>query len=237
MSSPPRPSCFFFERSVGLRGASPGAALRVRQRSGGGTGAVVWDAALVLAAFLARSAAHLPPPPGRRLRLPLHRRAAIELGAGTGLVGLAAAGLGANVTVTDLEEAQDLLKMNIENNQHLITGSIQAKVLKWGEDVTDFLPAPDYILMADCIYYEESLEPLIKTLTDLSGPETQILCCYEERTMGKNPEVERRYFELLQKDFELEKVPLDKHDEEYRSEDIHIFVIRKKGTVSSYRDK
>lgn len=24
-----------------------------------------------------------------------------------------------------------------------------------GEDVTDFLPAPDFILMADCIYYEE----------------------------------------------------------------------------------
>uniref|UniRef100_A0A8D2J6N9 Uncharacterized protein n=1 Tax=Varanus komodoensis TaxID=61221 RepID=A0A8D2J6N9_VARKO len=33
----------------------------------------------------------------------------------------------ADVTVTDLEEVQDLLKMNIENNQHLITGSIQAK--------------------------------------------------------------------------------------------------------------
>uniref|UniRef100_A0ACB8G6H8 Uncharacterized protein n=2 Tax=Sphaerodactylus townsendi TaxID=933632 RepID=A0ACB8G6H8_9SAUR len=120
--------------------------------------------------------------------------------------------------------------MNIENNQHLVTGSIQAKVLKWGEEVTDFLPAPDYILMADCIYYEESLEPLIKTLKDLSHPETHILCCYEERTMGKNPEVERRYFELLQKDFELEKVPLDKQDEEYQSEDILIFIIRRKRT-------
>ncbi|XP_077180216.1 protein N-lysine methyltransferase METTL21D [Paroedura picta] len=202
--------------------------LRVWQRGAGGPGGVVWDAALVLAAFLERSAAHLPAPPGRRLRLPLRRQAALELGAGTGLVGLRAAALGANVTVTDLEEVQDLLKKNIESNQHLISGSIQAKVLKWGEDVTDFLPAPDYILMADCIYYEESLEPLIKTLKDLSGPETQILCCYEERTMGKNPEVERRFFELLQKDFELEKVPLDKHDEEYRSEDIHIFIIQKK---------
>nr|XP_034953175.1 protein-lysine methyltransferase METTL21D [Zootoca vivipara] len=141
-----------------------------------------------------------------------------------------AASLGANVTVTDLDEVQDLLKMNIEKNRHLITGSIQAKVLKWGEEVSDFLPAPDYILMADCIYYEESLEPLLKTLKDLAGPETTILCCYEERTMGKNPEVEKKYFELLQKDFDLEKVPLEKHDEEYRSEDIHIFIIRKKKT-------
>ncbi|XP_060117387.1 protein N-lysine methyltransferase METTL21D [Heteronotia binoei] len=210
------------ERAVGLRGrAGP---LRVGQRSAGGTGVVVWDAALVLAAFLDKSAAPAAP------RLPLRQKAALELGAGTGLVGLMAAALGANVTVTDLEEVQDLLEMNIEKNRHLITGSVQAKVLKWGEEVTDFLPVPDYILMADCIYYEESLEPLIKTLKDLSGPETQILCCYEERTMGKNPEVERRYFELLQKDFELEQVPLDQHDEEYRSEDIHIFIIRKKRT-------
>uniref|UniRef100_A0A8C3IGT6 Valosin containing protein lysine methyltransferase n=1 Tax=Chrysemys picta bellii TaxID=8478 RepID=A0A8C3IGT6_CHRPI len=133
-----------------------------------------------------------------------------------------------DVTVTDLEELQDLLNINIEKNKHLVTGSVQAKVLKWGEDVKEFLPAPDYILMADCIYYEESLGPLLKTLKDLSGPDTCIICCYEQRTMGKNPEIERKYFELLQMDFELEKVPLEEHDEEYRSEDIHILNIRRK---------
>ncbi|KAM7165431.1 protein N-lysine methyltransferase METTL21D isoform 2-T2 [Macrochelys suwanniensis] len=138
------------------------------------------------------------------------------------------AGERADVTVTDLEELQDLLNVNIEKNKHLVTGSVQAKVLKWGEDVKEFLPAPDYILMADCIYYEESLEPLLKTLKDLSGPDTCIICCYEQRTMGKNPEIERKYLELLQVDFELEKVPLEKHDEEYRSEDIHILNIRRK---------
>ncbi|XP_009892232.1 PREDICTED: protein-lysine methyltransferase METTL21D [Charadrius vociferus] len=136
----------------------------------------------------------------------------------------------ANVTVTDLEELQELLLVNIENNRHLVTGSVRAKVLKWGEDVAEFLPPPDYILMADCIYYEESLEPLLKTLKDLTGPDTCILCCYEQRTMGKNPEIERKYFELLQMDFELEKIPLDKHDEEYRSEDIHIVTIHRKQT-------
>ncbi|XP_035744319.1 protein-lysine methyltransferase METTL21D, partial [Egretta garzetta] len=134
----------------------------------------------------------------------------------------------ADVTVTDLEELQELLMVNIENNKQLVTGSVRAKVLKWGEDVTEFQPPPDYILMADCIYYEESLEPLLKTLKDLTGPETCVLCCYEQRTMGKNPEIERRYFELLQMDFELEKIPLDKHDEEYRSEDIQIVNIHRK---------
>ncbi|XP_062974577.1 protein N-lysine methyltransferase METTL21D [Elgaria multicarinata webbii] len=218
-------SSSLFERELWRRDGD--GAFRLAQRSAGGTGSVVWDAALVLARFLEKSAAQAgggAPPRGLRLR----HKAVLELGAGTGLVGLMAASLGANVTVTDLEEVQDLLKMNIETNRHLITGSIRAKVLKWGKEVTDFLPAPDYILMADCIYYEESLEPLLKTLKDLAGPDTSILCCYEERTMGKNPEVEKRYFELLQRDFEMEKVPLDEHDEEYRSEDIHIFIIRKK---------
>lgn len=38
----------------------------------------------------------------------------------------------AHVTVTDLEDLQTLLKLNIgENQMHISTGSITAKVLKW----------------------------------------------------------------------------------------------------------
>ncbi|NXU60700.1 MT21D methyltransferase, partial [Horornis vulcanius] len=175
-----------------------GPALRLEQRAAGGVGCVVWDAALVLAKFLETGAC------------PLARRHVLELGAGTGTVGIMAATLGANVTVTDLEELQELLMVNIENNKHLVTGSVRAKVLKWF-----------------------SLEPLLKTLKDLTGPDTCVLCCYEQRTMGKNPEIERKYFELLQRDFELEKIPLDRHDEEYRSEDIHILNIHRKRTVGA----
>uniref|UniRef100_A0A8C5Q4H2 Valosin containing protein lysine methyltransferase n=1 Tax=Leptobrachium leishanense TaxID=445787 RepID=A0A8C5Q4H2_9ANUR len=91
-----------------------------------------------------------------------------------------------------------------------------------GEDVAGYLPPPDYILMADCIYYEESVHPLLKTLKDLAGPETSILCCYEQRTTGRNPEIERRFLELLERDFALEQIPLEEHDAEYRSEDIRI---------------
>ncbi|XP_073433819.1 protein N-lysine methyltransferase METTL21D isoform X2 [Dendrobates tinctorius] len=137
-------------------------------------------------------------------------------------------GVRVDVTVTDLEDLQDLMKMNIKSNSALITGSCEAKVLKWGEDVTDFSPSPDYILMADCIYYEESLQPLLKTLRDLASGETCIVCCYEERTTGKNPEIERKFFELLKMDFDYEEVPIEKHDEEYRSEDIHILQIYRK---------
>lgn len=40
--------------------------------------------------------------------------------------------------------------------------------------------------------------------------------------------------QLLQVDFELEGIPLDQHDEEYRSEDIHIVNIHRKRTVGSW---
>ncbi|XP_068111819.1 protein N-lysine methyltransferase METTL21D [Hyperolius riggenbachi] len=197
-----------------------GRALGIRQLSSGDVGCVVWDAAIVLAKFLERQESAEP---GL-----LRGRALLELGAGTGIVGIAAAALGAHVTVTDLEELQDLMNTNIDSNAHLITGSCQAKVLKWGEEIPDSLRPPDYILIADCIYYEESLEPLLKTLHNLSGPDTCIFCCYEERTTGKNPEIEKKFFELLRGDFEYEEVPIEKHDEEYRSEDIHILQVYRK---------
>ncbi|XP_047677026.1 protein-lysine methyltransferase METTL21D isoform X2 [Tachysurus fulvidraco] len=135
----------------------------------------------------------------------------------------------ANVTVTDLEDLQPLLQLNIQENQELFrAGSITAKVLKWGENVTDFLPHPDYILMADCIYYEKSVVPLVETLKLLSGPDTCIICCYEQRTMGVNPEVEKRFFELLLQDFEAEEVPAERQDPEFNSPDIHILHLRRR---------
>ncbi|XP_062863666.1 protein-lysine methyltransferase METTL21D [Trichomycterus rosablanca] len=202
-----------------------GSVIKVFQCSKGDVGCVVWDAAIVLSKYLETEQFNNPLTGYNSWS----SKSVMELGAGTGLVGLMAASLGAHVTVTDLEDLQSLLKLNIQENRELIsTGSITAKVLKWGDDVTDFLPHPHYILMADCIYYEQSVEPLVETLKLLAGPETSIICCYEQRTMGINPEVENRFFELLLKDFEAEEVPAEKQDPEFNSPDIHILQIRRR---------
>ncbi|XP_028994343.1 protein-lysine methyltransferase METTL21D [Betta splendens] len=205
-----------------------GCVLRVKQCYLGDVGCVVWDAAIVLAKYLETKQFHDPP---SGVNTWADRRV-VELGAGTGVVGLMAATLGAQVTVTDLEDLQPLLRVNIQENQALISsGSIAAKVLKWGEDVSEFLPPPHFVLMADCIYYEQSIVPLVESLKLLSGPETCIICCYEQRTEGINPKVEKRFFELLQQSFNCEEVPTDKHDPEFQSPDIHIIHIRKKAFV------
>ncbi|KAM9466207.1 protein N-lysine methyltransferase METTL21D [Clarias gariepinus] len=202
-----------------------GSILKLYQYSTGDVGCVVWDAAIVLSKYL-ETEQFCNSQSGVSTWSCKHM---IELGAGTGLVGIMAASLGANVTVTDLEDLQPLLELNIRENRELLsTGSITAKVLKWGGNVTDFLPYPDYILMADCIYYEQSVVPLVETLKLLAGPETCVICCYEQRTMGVNPEIEKRFFELLLQDFKAEKVPAERQDPEFNSPDIHILRLRRR---------
>ncbi|KAF0044400.1 hypothetical protein F2P81_003558 [Scophthalmus maximus] len=164
-----------------------GRALKVKQCYLGDVGCVVWDAAIVLAKYL-ETKQFYDPPGGVDVWA---GRSVLELGAGTGVVGLMAATLG-------------------------------------GEDVSDFLPPPQYILMADCIYYEQSIVPLVESLKLLSGPETCIICCYEQRTEGVNPKVEREFFELLKQHFRCEEIPLDRQDPEFSSPDIHILHIRTK---------
>ncbi|XP_059209553.1 protein-lysine methyltransferase METTL21D [Centropristis striata] len=204
-----------------------GSTLKLKQCYLGDVGCVVWDAAIVLAKYL-ETKQFYDPSSGVNVWA---GRSVVELGAGTGVVGLMAATLGAVVTVTDLEDLQTLLKLNIQENQALInsgSGSVTAKVLKWGEDLSDFHPLPQYVLMADCIYYEQSIVPLVESLKLLSGPETCIICCYEQRTEGVNPEMERKFFELLQQHFHCEEIPSDKQDPEFSSPDIHILHIRRK---------
>uniref|UniRef100_A0A3B4YAX3 Valosin containing protein lysine (K) methyltransferase n=1 Tax=Seriola lalandi dorsalis TaxID=1841481 RepID=A0A3B4YAX3_SERLL len=164
-----------------------GCALKVRQCYLGDVGCVVWDAAIVLAKYL-ETEQFYDPSKGVNVWA---GRSVVELGAGTGVVGLMAATLG-------------------------------------GEDVSEFFPPPHYVLMADCIYYEQSIVPLVESLKLLSGPETCIICCYEQRTEGVNPKVERRFFELLKQHFSCEEIPSDKQDPEFSSPDIHILHIRRK---------
>lgn len=42
----------------------------------------------------------------------------------------------------------------------------------------------------------QSISPLVESLKSLSGPETLIICCYEQRTEGVNPKVEEQFFEV-----------------------------------------
>eukprot|EP01062_Namystynia_karyoxenos_P015753 TRINITY_DN15740_c0_g1_i1.p1 TRINITY_DN15740_c0_g1~~TRINITY_DN15740_c0_g1_i1.p1 ORF type:complete len:239 (+),score=72.35 TRINITY_DN15740_c0_g1_i1:75-791(+) len=82
----------------------------------------VWDAALVLAHFLARR--------GR-----LDGTVCCELGSGTGIVAAAAAALGAEVVATDFPEVCELTARNAELNASITGGRLRVEPLDW--DMSD----------------------------------------------------------------------------------------------------
>ncbi|XP_047955894.1 protein N-lysine methyltransferase METTL21A-like [Salvia hispanica] len=137
----------------------------IRQLPFQGLSFQLWPAAATLVSLLDRQALPLlpPPSPNRPLRL-------LELGSGTGLVGIAAAAvLGAAVTVTDLPHVLPNLQFNVDANAAALAprgGHVRVAALSWGDEAqmeevgTKF----DVVLGSDVVYHDHLYEPLLQTL-------------------------------------------------------------------------
>lgn len=126
----------------------------------------------------------------------------LELGAGTGIVGIVAAklfGPQVQVTITDVTKVVPNMKKNIEINQFEID-NITAAPLEWGEKITnpDYL-SQDYIVASDVIYYEELFEILIQTLVELTeGRSIKTIIAVERRR-----KMENRFWKRIAKYFHV----------------------------------
>ncbi|XP_057309361.1 protein N-lysine methyltransferase METTL21D-like [Hydractinia symbiolongicarpus] len=183
----------------------------IYQATIGDVGYVVWDAALVLSKFIDGSYC--------KSIFPLDGKNVIELGAGTGIVGMVAATLGAFVKVTDLDELVPLMTKNITENK---LQNIKACELTWDKEL-HFHEKFDYIFVADCIYYDKSLKPLVETMNKLCTSSTIIFLSYEERHTEHKIKLQKDFFELASKYFNIEEIPASYQDSVFRSDDIHIF--------------
>ena len=85
---------------------------------------------------------------------------------------------------------------------------------------------PDLILVSDCVYFEESLAPLIFTLRELvkaSNNSATILLSYEIRDYSeKKKKVKEDFFSLAERYFLIKEIPTSDCHEEYASEDIKV---------------
>ncbi|NXE45570.1 MT21A methyltransferase, partial [Casuarius casuarius] len=195
-----------------------------------GVAAVVWDAAVVLCTYLETGS------------VDLRDRAVIELGAGTGLLGIVAAllgkgcvlacfrpqrngralpcRLGARVTITDRAAALALLESNVRAN---LPPELQPRAavqeLTWGQDLGRFPPgAFDFILGSDIVYLEETFADLLQTLEHLCAEHTVILLSCRiryERDLG--------FLEMLRGRFSVREVHYDP------SKDVHIYQAQRGG--------
>eukprot|EP00931_Biecheleriopsis_adriatica_P118126 TRINITY_DN93589_c0_g1_i1.p1 TRINITY_DN93589_c0_g1~~TRINITY_DN93589_c0_g1_i1.p1 ORF type:complete len:546 (+),score=67.14 TRINITY_DN93589_c0_g1_i1:72-1709(+) len=141
------------------------------------TGGVLWDSGLALAKFLVWREATQPGVTGKR---------ALELGAGTGVVGLTLGMLGCSVKITDCEdEILALLERNVEAN--CLTSQVSVHRLDFEDRSTFFgdgdSPCFDLVVGAE-ILYEEAHASHLARVFDVhvpAGCSSEVLLAYSHR--------------------------------------------------------
>ncbi|XP_049588614.1 EEF1A lysine methyltransferase 3-like [Syngnathus scovelli] len=123
-----------------------------------GVAALVWESAVQLCRYFE---GHSVEWRGRRV---------IELGSGTGVVGIVAARLGADVTLTDLPMTLPQLEANVCANMPSSgwpSAPPTVLPLSWGEDHMKFPSDWDLVLGADIVYIPKMFPLLVDTLAHL----------------------------------------------------------------------
>ncbi|XP_037703084.1 EEF1A lysine methyltransferase 3 isoform X1 [Choloepus didactylus] len=132
----------------------------------------------------------------------------IELGAGTGIVGILAALQGGDVTITDLPLALEQIQGNVQANMPA-GDRAQVRALSWGIDQHVFPRDYDLVLGADIVYLEPTFPLLLGTLQHLCGPHGTI---YLASKMREEHGTESFFQHLLPQHFQLELAQRDEDE-------------------------
>jgi len=195
-----------------LRSPGPVVSINLSVDASPGCGGIAWPAGEVLAEYIT----HLGPEfvKGRNV---------LELGSGTGLVGLVCGKLCAEVVwITDQAPLLDIMNCNVHLNS--LSPNVKVLELNWGDPLPNSLPQPDLILAADCVYFEPAFPLLVQTLSDLVVDQnTEVLFCYKKRRKA-----DKRFFALLRKKFSWTEVMDNPDREVYAREQISLLRLHKK---------
>ena len=105
--------------------------------------------------------------------------------------------------MTDLGIYLGPIRENIEANRETISGEASADELDWAVDVEDKLKeSADIVIISDCIYYEMSLEPLVKVIKSLSHKNSKIILSYEKRQ--EKLALYETFFQLMAESFQVD---------------------------------
>ncbi|XP_042495998.1 EEF1A lysine methyltransferase 3 [Macadamia integrifolia] len=135
----------------------------------------------------------------------------LELGSGTGLVGItAAATLGASVTLTDLPYVVPNLQFNVDANCNTLTlngGTINVAALRWGEaeDMESIGREFDLLLASDVVYQDHLFDPLLKTLQFYLRNNTVFVMAHLKRWKKKDSV----FFKKARKLFDIDMIHSD----------------------------
>ncbi|SCV00886.1 LAME_0G12640g1_1 [Lachancea meyersii CBS 8951] len=153
----------------------------------------------------------------------------LELGSGTGLVGICAGFLArsrniqARISTTDIDNLIELMSTNTKLNG--LEKFVFPETLMWGEPLNPKFEADasnniDLVLAADCVYLEAAFLLLEKTLLDLTEGEhpPTVLMSYTKRRKA-----DKVFFRHIRKHFEVITVTDFDRYEHYKLKRTHLF--------------
>jgi predicted nicotinamide N-methyase len=141
----------------------------------------LWEAALILADTIVG----MPLPPNNRL---------LELGAGLGAPGLAAAAVGYRVTLSDYEpHILDFQKVSAAANK---LDNVEFKIIDWNKPPE--MPRFDTIIGAEILFREDFFEPLLKIMRRFLAPDGAIYLAHnaDRRSLAPFLEMASQYFKI-----------------------------------------
>ncbi|KAG2188919.1 hypothetical protein INT44_004061 [Umbelopsis vinacea] len=166
----------------------------------------------------------------------------LELGAGTGYVGIALArrlGPDCKVYITDLADVAPLIQQNVEDYEESLTAQVAVQPLHWGdvEHGNKILKEGelDLVIVSDCVYFPELFGLLTETLLQVCSKNTQVVIGYKSRSLEKETGFWQDFFGRY---FEYEPVrsispPSSDSDETVeeifgQEEDLYVFIGKKR---------
>lgn len=165
----------------------------------------------------------------------LRKHYVLEIGSGTGAVGLSAALLDAKLVVlSDVSIVKPFLRKNLHICRQTYPDiSAEVETYDWSSSADLLLskyhtvrPNPDIILISDCILPRlYPIEPLVQAISDLSGPNTTIYISYEHRYYEEYNPKSRFWSLMTEKRFQLRALSPEEYNPLYRANDIEIWEV------------
>ncbi|XP_078420571.1 EEF1A lysine methyltransferase 3-like [Cetorhinus maximus] len=177
-----------------------------------GTSGFIWEAGLALCQYIEKQ------------NLTFDGMKVIELGAGTGIIGILAVLLGGNVTITDQPNVLKQIQHNVTANVPMsCRDRVNIHALSWGRDHAQFPSDYDFILGGEIVYFSKTYPLLIKTLQHLSSERTII---YLSSKMWQDFQINKFYEVILPEHFNCQLV--NRNEES----DINVYKVTKKSPSS-----
>ncbi|OQS03069.1 hypothetical protein THRCLA_04615 [Thraustotheca clavata] len=181
-----------------------------------GIGGSLWTSGRLLVDYLSRNGV---------VRQEIEGTRVLELGSGTGLVGLAVALFGpASVVLTDLETHVAALENNVKRNAGRIPSrtNVTVEALDWNAPKNVGDGVFEWIVGTDIAYSRSFYVPLLNTLTLFGTKKTKI-----QLGLGRD-DTEMQFFKMLQDaGFEYYKISEAFVASEFHGKDFGLFEIRR----------